>query len=200
MNNMIESCGAEWCNRRVAGGYFLHEGNVLRADTFSRRTVQCTNVAKDEFVELDPKVFTGFRVFMYPRLGYRRHPKSGVVVFMRRINSYDRGLRPRRVSCVVTAANLAMGRDPAIPDAERMDMVFRPQYDDITAVRDVIAGERISAILNEDILVEPSMNADQREYTVYYRTVRAATISPDKAVTWRSAAYEQLLSIHFKDL
>lgn len=198
--NMIESCGTEWCNRRVSGGHFLHDGKVLRADNFGRRVVECVEVSTGKDVQVPAEVFTGFRVFMYPRLGYRRDPKTGVVVFMRRANSYDRGLRPRRVRLDISPACAALGREPDISDATRMVMAFSPSYDDIAAVREVISGDRISAVLDEDVLVEPSMDENGRSYTVYYRTVVAATISVDSVIKWRTDAYARLLSHYFKDL
>lgn len=192
MNNMVQSCGREWVNRRVAGGWFQHNGQLLCMTRVTADGLCCDDV-NGKRIFLPEAVLTGFSVFVYPRLGYRRDPATGNAVFLRRRNSYDRGLRPHRIKVSCSPAVTAIGRANGMEDMHIITAAFNVPADTVADVKEVLAGRRLSAIMNEDVLVEPGVE-DADVYTVYYRTRSAGHISPEGVITWRSQAYADLLS------
>ena len=195
--SIIDSCGVDWVNRRVTGGWFCKDGEIMRIKDARRNGIYVDTIDGDEKF-LDKEVLSGFKLFMYPRLGYRRLDGNGAVVFLRRINSFDRGVRPNRFSCAPSPANAALGRGTRLRDRQIIKAVFSEHYDTLDVVREVINARAISAVLNADVLVEPSMD-NEMSYAIYYREAVAGKIINNKIV-WRSKQYEQLLSHLFKGL
>lgn len=202
--NMIDSLGREWFARRLAGAHLLYDGKVCALIATGRENCTVRDISTDEELKVPNAFFTGFKVFAYPALGYRPFGNN-LAVFLKKKHSWNRGLRP---GCIyqdfspVTAYVInkyaqevpADQRKNYRPPRDLMGLVFKPGYARPADIRDLLNGDRVTVVLNQDVLVEPNMNKqDSNDYLVYFRERPAASITEDGRIHWFSEEYKQAL-------
>ena len=200
MTNLVESCGAEWFNNRVAGAWFLFNGEVLQVTRARNNTLDCCTTKGYEHKQIPCAVISGFKVFAYPKLGYRRDPDTGVVAFLTKKHSYARGLRTNSILHEVSPGYTVLKQRFEVirNEGKLMTLVLKPTFDPIEDVHNVIAGQQFACVPNEDVLIEPSIHPEAEDVVVYFRERPAAHITPKGKIAWRTDAYKKLLSPLFK--
>lgn len=198
--NMIERLGLDWCTQRLIGGSFLYGDKLMSIARITRDSVVCEHYKTGTIEKLPHDFFTGFKVFKYPALGYRKYG-PGLAVWLSKRHSYQRGLRARCVNVELSpASNLlaAYSREmrAAFDVPPVLDLVFFPQYDTIDDLGKLYEGDTPCLVLNENVLIEPNVaNANAEGYTVYFKQRPCATIDDKKyKLHWFSEAYEDALS------
>ena len=200
--NLYESCGPDWINRRVAGAYFVMDGRLamLRHAEANGQYLVELRAGERKLMNLPADAVKGFGLLEYPKLGYRRDPKTGTVGFFFKHHTFERGLRPGHIKIDTTPGYRAIGREwPDMPGDMMMQLAFLPQYDKAEDVEALLASERFSVVLNADVMVEPSVADDGDDLTVYYRKRPAGHINVNGKVAWRTPEYGELLSPLFKN-
>lgn len=199
--NLIESCGADWVNKRVAGAYFVSDGKLLLFRRAGDNDVVCENREDKVAVNLKPSAVKGFGLFAYPKLGYRRDEKTGTAGFFHKKHTYERGLRPAHITVATTPGYLAIGREfPEMRADDLMKIAFLPKFDTAADVPAMLAADRFSVVLSADVMVEPSVMDDGDDFTVYYRKRPAGHINVAGKVSWRTKEYAELLHPLFKNV
>lgn len=203
--NMIARLGREWCEQRVVGGHFVHDGKLLMVRNVLADGVSCIERKTDKRVMLPLDVFTGFKIFRYPPLGYRKFG-PGLAVWLTKQHSYNRGLRERciqpELSPVSELLHLNYNREMQgqfnLPES-LLELVFFPEYDTVEELPKLYEGVIPSVVLNENVLVEANVSNERADgHIVYFKRRPCAAISKKQKFRWLSSAYEDALSSVFK--
>lgn len=204
-SNMISRLGLEWCRQRLVGGHFLHEGKLMRLAEVHKTSVVAEELENNEYVTLPASVLTGFGVFRYPPLGYRKYG-PGLAVWLSKAHSYNRGLRKQSVDMTLSPVSTLLYKNynRKMNDAFQlrglMQLVFFPKYDSLDALELLYNGDVPCVVLNENLLIEANLaNKDAQGYTVYFKQTPCATIDDDnKRIHWHNRAYADALSQVFE--
>ena len=197
---MIDRLGRDWFNQRCAGGNFLHEGKILWVKAAVGDIVLAFDKENRQH-KIPCDFFSGFKVFEYPALGYRAF-NGDLAVYYTKFHSYNRGLRPRCVKRTLSPVTEMFLEKwgPALgvyapTDNEAMEHIFQPVYAKPADVGAVIRGERVSAVLNADVLVEANTAGKNAEgFAVYFRGRPCANINEDTLeIHWFTQEYKNFL-------
>lgn len=196
-DNLLDSTGADWFRRRVVGAAFLHQDRVLQiegmADADRLQVRDLTNGAKRDYVS--KKIITGFGVFAYPQLGYRKVYGGKLAAHFTKKHSYERGLRSAHLLYELTpASSLVYNMQRGELNQERNEnliQALKPDYDKVDVLEALLAGDRVSAVLSHDVCVEPSVADDDEDYVVMYRQRAAARLNHKKEFRWYTPAYRR---------
>lgn len=202
--NMIDSLGADWFHKRLTGGHFVLDGNVMRVMGVDNKRVVCKNVKTGDHKDMPRDFFTGFKIFAYPALGYRKY-SDDLALFLRKKHSWNRGLRRNclsyQCSPVTTYIITKYGNDMAKlgknvqPPDDIVSLAMLPEYDPPTKVPDVLAGKRATVVLSSDVIVEPNMNREEAEdYIIYFRERPCGNITAAGEIHWYTDEYKQAAS------
>lgn len=198
--NMIERLGREWCNQRLTGGHFLFDDEILRIGHIERDGVYCENYNTGNGKKLPHEFFTGFKIFQYPPLGYRKYG-PGLCVWTSKKHSWQRGLRERCIEAEYSPVTsllqqYARKMQGAFNMPPILELVFFPKYDSVDDLDKLFNGDVASVVLNENVLIEPNIvNENADGYVIYFKRRPCATIDPNKhKIHWHSKAYEEALS------
>lgn len=198
--SIIKNSGVEWFRQRVVGANLQHEGKVLRVMDARGNTITLEDITSGELIKKPADFIKGFADFEYPRLGYRRCAGKRTAAWISKVNSWQRGLRPRVLRTELTPALRALGADNLFrrSDTDLMMSVFLPKYDDLDFVTQVMQGKQVTAVISSDVIVEPHPVLDK--YVIYFRRCIAGTISPTGDIKWTNVWYKNLLGPYFKEL
>lgn len=199
-SNMIERLGREWCNQRMVGGNFVHDGKLMQVMRVGNAGVTCQVLKTGKIVELSQDVFTGFKVFRYPPLGYRKYG-PGLALWLSKVHSYQRGLRDRCINVQFSPVSTLLYNsynhkmDRKFDPPGTMELVFFPQYDTVDDLPKLYEGDTPCIVLNENVLIEANIaNENAEGYTVYFKRNPCATIDYKHRLHWFSAAYQEALA------
>ena len=202
-NNMVESLGIEFFGDRFRNALFLHDGKVLKIGRIVGGGVNCENVETGQGEVVDFNVFDGFKKFAYPPLGYRRLAPD-IVAFATKNHTYYRGLRDERIDYKYSAVSKQLADEGlARIDYTRRDRereLMRPTFDALDTVDELIAGDRANVVLNENILIEPDLFADEDKFALYHRRRRAGVMLPDKKIKYFSKEFENLIKPYVRNI
>lgn len=182
----------------------MHEGKLLRLVEVHKDQVVAQSHTNGEYVTLPADVLTGFGVFRYPPLGYRKFG-PGLALWLHKTHSYYRGLRAQSINITLspvstllyTNYNRKMNNAFNVPNA--MDMVFFPKYDTLEAMDTLYNGDVPCVVLNENLLVEANVvNKEAQGYTIYFKQTPCATIDDGKNIHWHTPEYADALSQVFE--
>lgn len=200
--SLLENCGQDWFNRRVAGAWFVHKGQVATVVRAVGGTIYVHD-AKRNMKELKPEEIPGFRSFTYPKLGYRRDDRTGAVGFLTKFHTYDRGLRPKNLKVETSPAYQAVHRAFQLHEVDEvkfMESVLLPKFEDINLIPDLLEAKRFALVPNADVLIEPSVVEGAEDLVVYYRQRPAAHINVKGKIAFRNESYKTLLAPMFKNV
>jgi len=203
-SNMIERLGADWFNQRCGGAFFLFEGKLLLLRGVANDAVKAETTEAITKIPMD--YFSGFKVFEYPALGYRKYGK-GWCVFMTKKHTFHRGLREGCVNIQLSPVSQLvynklyrkLGETDMPPEGWRkMHAVFFPEYDTAADMEDLFAGKRPCVVMNADIMVEYDVsNPAAKGFVIYHRERPIGWISPEREYKWRTEEYKSAFSYLF---
>jgi hypothetical protein len=187
MPNLIESLGTDYCNQRVTGAMFLHNGAAHTFDgvdydpdaknkisVFATRYTGTTEKVKTEKVRIPTDNFPNWGALNFPTLGYRQAAAGQVLVTISRINSISRGLNWRDVRTTPHDVSYSC-QDLFGIDLEHFTtgprlvmMVLKPEYTPLSVgLPAVLAGKIPAFALSADFAIAPAADADFLE--ILYR-------------------------------
>lgn len=194
--NMIHSLGADFFSDRFAGALFVHNGKVMKVIRADNDSVSVKNLTDGGADYIPTNEFQGFLKFQYPPLGYRRLSKNNVSFGTKR-HTYRRGLRGDIVHFDMTPVTYRLFNDGVIKqDYNTVDkeiQLLMPTYDDLDSIDKMLEGEQATVVLNENVIIEPQLDAAEDKYAIYYRKQRAGVMMPDKRVRYFSRELESLI-------
>ena len=202
MSNLVHSCGIDWFSRRVSGGWMLLQGKLMKVGKpVDSQNVCAYDDSSGNQILIDSSVFTGFKVFTYPDVGYRK-AGNDAVVFLTKRHSVNRGIRAEQLYADFSPLslmlyNLGHLKNVRVGEMEKIRLLFFPEYDKASDIKLVLAGEKTAAVLSADVLVEAAIDAD--DYTIFYRKKKVGFMTPDGTATYRTPAYEKLVAHLLED-
>lgn len=194
--NLMDSCGVDWFRRRVVGGHFVHEGKVLKiSGVYDADKIDTVDISNERRVIIDKNVISGFSVFAYPELGYRR--VKNVALWLSKIHSYDRGMRDKHLQSEYTPASMVLHRNlPGGAEANRRDIMtaaLMPTFDGPADIKKVLDGDQYCAVLNPHVLIEPSNVQEDEHFNVFFRRRNIARLMPDGKMHYFKPQHEAVL-------
>ena len=193
MANIIDSLGADFINKRFMHAMFLKDNHVYRVAMCQDGAVLCRNIDKNEDLHIPKEFFTGFKVFAYPKLGYRRLGKH-YVGFGVKEQSAMRGLSFERVDfhpSQATGVLAKLGLAKADGNKERMLQIMRPTFDKLDSLKELYDGKRSNVVLNESLIVEPSTKEVDGQFDIFYDQVRVGAADDAGKIKWTTPKYER---------
>lgn len=102
--SFLDGLGRGYINEMLNGAPFLYKGDVyLLEQVHERGAVSAWQLVGDEEnldarnTKVPAEIFTGWKSFAFPVLGYRSAREGQVLMYMTRQNSVRRGLNPRDI-------------------------------------------------------------------------------------------------------
>lgn len=197
MPNLIKNLTRDYFNSYFNGSSIKYNGAVLRIVEANNSEVFTEDVSTGNAVMVPNDFFTGFAVFSYPLLGYRRFGDDRIG-YMTKKQSVHRGLRAANIAVQWSAATRLLVDLGAVPltrlsDADKVTAAFIPKFDTLQDVPDLLAGNKTGLVLSENILIEPSTEAEDEWYTVFFKQAAVGKLDSKGAVTWTSDQHDHLL-------
>ena len=199
MSNLLQTCGEDWFSRRVSGAWMVLDAQLIKVmRPISATEVEVYNDTIGDRKVVPASVFTGFKVFNYPEMGYRKL-SGGIAAWMTKQHGVNRGIRADHLEIEWSPASLFLYNAGycnkiRVQETDKVKALFFPQYDkpqDLSALRN---GHISTVVLSADLLVEPSIYGDEDAYTIFYRKERAGRMLPDGAIEFATPEYKKLLS------
>lgn len=196
--NMIDSLGQEQINQQFVHAMFLRDDKTYKiVGTNDRNTIQCVCLedGKPELIGND--FFTGFKVFAYPKLGYRRFGKHSIG-YCYKVQSKKRGLSTDRVKINLSPVTNRLQAYGFGMEADKKYnkgiIIMRPKFDSPAKIKDLLDGKESGVVLNESVIIEPSVIAPDGLFDVWYEQVKVGSVNDaDGKYTWLSPKYERLV-------
>lgn len=201
-DNLLDSTGFDWFRSRVLGCHMLYKNDVIRVDRIQdEEFLRGVIVGTGKMMMIPKRDIAGFAALAYPQLGYRRlFGTGGLAVYFERQHNYMRGLRRKSVRYVMTpCSDLLFQRypnrfemDQGQREADRvMISVFKPEYDKVTALDDLIDGKALNVILNHDVMIEPSVAPEDDDYVIFFRQRAVGRFNDKKEFKWYGKGYRE---------
>lgn len=198
MPNLVTSLGAGYFRDFFNGAIFYYEGKAHRVTGADQRTVQAVRLSDGHAVLVPNAFFLGFKNFEYPTLGYRRLGPD-VVAYLSRIQSTHRGLRQQSINVDYSPITSRLASQYLIPNpagynAYAGQKVFEPEWDTAANIPELLAGDRTSVVLNEHVIVEPSVNAHVDWYSIYFNQALVGNMNSRGSASFGNKKYEKLIT------
>lgn len=186
--SLIQSMGLRYFQEWFHGALFIREGKVLQVSEANSEAVFCrvlnptTGGTSSESVPHE--FFTGFKVFEYPPLGYRR--VGNITHHVHRTQSAYRGLRANLLTFEYSPLTYLLQNNERTHTSQstsaglnkKLAAVMLPQYDTRASLDLLVAGRQASVVPNEDVCIEPSISGE--DYVVLYRCKIVGTMDARK--------------------
>lgn len=181
--SMIERLGLSYCREYLSNALIVYDGRPAIIGEFrnSDVTVQYIDGTGERAV-VPHAYFTGWRVFAYPELGYRR--VGNMTYHVHRAQTAYRGLRANVLTFENTPMSYLLQRDEQtarrVPNYgnEKLAAVMAPAYDGAAQLDALVRGEMASVVPNQNICIEPSLS--DSNYVVLYRTKIVGSMDSNK--------------------
>lgn len=197
--NMIDSLGEEQINQQFVHAMFLRDDKTYKlVGIYDKAKVQCVCLEDGKPELVDRNFFTGFKVFAYPKLGYRRFGKHSIGYCVK-VQSKKRGLATDRVKvnmspCTQRLQAYGFAREEAGKKYDKGIIIMRPKFDSPDKIKDLLNGKESGVVLNESVIIEPSVVAVDGLFDVWYEQVKVGTLNDaDGKYNWLSPKYERLV-------
>lgn len=197
MSNLIASLTREYFNSYFNHALIDYNGDVLRVVEAGSSVVVAENLSREgDVVNIPHSHFTGFKVFSYPLLGYRRFGDR--IGWMGKKQSVKRGLRTENITVSWSAATRLLVDLGAVPlvrltESEKALAAFNSKFDTPKDVPDLLAGDRVGLVFNPNLIVEPSTEAEDDWYSVVYKQAVVGKMDNKGVVTWKAPQHSHLL-------
>lgn len=198
MPNLVSSLGAGYFRDFFNGALFLYQGKTHRVTGADRSSVQARRLHDGEDVNVPNAFFLGFKNFEYPTLGYRRLGPD-CVAHLSRIQSTHRGLRQQSIAIDYSPITTRLAQaylipNPASFNAYAGQKVFEPEWDSPRKIADLLTGDTTSVVLNEHVIIEPSVNAHVDWYSIYFNQALVGNMNSRGTTSFGNKKYEKLIT------
>lgn len=205
--SLIESMGAQYFREWFNGALFLYEGRPCMVSDLQGGQVSCIRIdsprgSADHYLNIPHQFFTGFKVFEYPPLGYRR--VDNIVYHVHRTQSAYRGLRANLLtfelsplSYMLQASERTAVRIAGITNNQRLCQVMAPTFDTRASLDALVAGRQVAVVPSEDVCIEPSITGE--DYVVLYRGKAVGSMSSSKVFNIPNAVVATAVNNAFRE-
>lgn len=199
--SLIEELGRDYFNEMCINALLLHNDTVYKIVNSTSSSVILENMEDrnvEERLSLPHDFFTGWKVFAYPVLGYRRLGEH-VVGYANRRQSTRRGLRADSLNFnLCPSSNFLVQNGLArTPNAtERSVAAMKPKFDRYEeALPELLAGERCSIVLSDNLLIDTDCEGNNPlGFNVYMRTRVIGRMDRRGRIRWTDPALSDVLA------
>lgn len=197
--SFVNDLGRNYAHENLSGAVFMHEGVAYSLEDISEDCDEfsATNLTTGRCKTFDVDMITGWKMFKYPKLGYRSLSKD-VVVWCSRAQSYVRGLNANNLRTAYSnftyTFSESTGQYNNFNWRDKMRAVLMPVFHTKEDMPKLFAGEIPHVVLNEDVLIElPSSPGDKEVWEVYFRTNLLGSIDASLNITAVDAANRKII-------
>jgi hypothetical protein len=201
MPNMIEQMGATYFTEKFANSFFLNDNKlyqIIGAARADRITV--VDVEADDTKVLPASLFTGFKMFEYPLLGYRKFGENQYGYSHKRQTS-NRGFRIEQVittwsSCTRALMDMGLVGKSRLNDKARAAVLLKPQFDSFkTGLPLLLSGKTSGLVLNNNVLIEPSTDTANGWYSILYKQATVGSMNQRGEISWSNPAFADVVNL-----
>jgi len=164
--SFVNTLGRDYAHENLSGAVFMLEGSPYELESISDDCDEftATNLSTGRSRSFDIDLITGWKMFKYPKLGYRSL-STNIALWCTRSQSYSRGLNNSNLRCSYTNFTSKLSDNMRLDDShdwrERVRAVLLPVFHGKDDVAKLLAGDIPHVVLSEDVLIElPSSDAD----------------------------------------
>lgn len=197
--SLIDDLGANYFNDMCVNALFMKDEKLHKVDHCDSHSVICLQYEDvgTRVVTVNRDFFTGWKVFEYPVLGYRRFNEH-LIGFIQRRQSTRRGLRVDAMNVQLTpCSNLLqqMGVVPMFDNDSKARAAMLPRFDNFDEdLPRLLSGELSGLILSDGIVIEPDVNGNKASgYNVFLRQHIIGKMDDKGKISWESKEMNDLL-------
>lgn len=200
MPNLIEQMGAPYFTEKFGNSYFTNDGRVYQVlDAQRTDRIRVHDAKSDEIKVLPASVFTGFKVFEYPLLGYRKFGDH-LYGYASKKQTSNRGFRIEQVmitwsACSRALMDLGLAGRQRVDDKRKAIALLQPQFDSLKDLPKLLEGKVSGLVLNSNIMIEPSTENADGWYTVLYKQAAVGAINSRGDVKWKNPAFAEVINL-----
>jgi len=187
--SFVNTLGRDYAHENLSGAVFMLDGSAYSLEEISDDCDEftATNLSTGRSRSFDIDLITGWKMFKYPKLGYRSLSPN-IALWCTRSQSYSRGLNSGNLRCAYSNFTRKMSDNVFLADdndwVARMRAVLLPVFHTKADMATLFAGEIPHVVLSEDVLIElPCVGEDDDKWEVYYRTNLLGSINSQLAIT-----------------
>lgn len=197
--SLIDEVGANYFTEMCANALFLKDGKLHKVDHCSSQGVICIeyNDTSTSVTEVPREFFTGWKVFEYPVLGYRRF-SDHLIGYIQRRQSTRRGLRVESMNIQLTPCSNLLQQMRVVPpfnNAAKERAAMLPRFDSLEEdLPRLLSGEKSGLILSDGIVIEPDVDGNKANgYNIFLRQHIIGRMSDNGSIAWESKEMSNLL-------
>lgn len=195
--SLINSLGSDYFTQFFRQGLFVYEGRVLEIVGVNNNHVLAYERSTGNEVRVPNAFFTGFKVFEYPSLGYRRFNDT-TVGYVTKVQSAYRGLRTSQIDVAYSPTTRAIAdstRARAGVSKETMaSELMKPTFNTMADLPKLLEGDITGLVLNEAVLIEPSLTQDNAGFNIFYKQARIGKMSAAGVASWYNDKHNKYIS------
>ena len=173
--SFVNTLGRDYAHENLSGAVFMHEGNGYSLDEISEDCDEftATNLVTGRSSSFDLDLITGWKMFKYPKLGYRSLNKDAAA-WCSRAQSYTRGLNQNNLRCTFSPFTYTLCNNISVNTENnwrvRMRAILMPVFHTKEDVAELFAGNLPHVVLSEDVLIELPVEASfDGKWAVFFR-------------------------------
>lgn len=197
--SFVNDLGRNYAHENLSGAVFMHEGVAYSLEDISEDCDEfsATNLTTGRSKTFDVDMITGWKMFKYPKLGYRSLNKD-VAVWCSRGQSYARGLNANNLRTAFSnftyTFSESTGQYNNFSWRDKMRAILMPVFHTKEDVKRLFSGEIPHVVLNEDVLIElPSSPGEAEVWEVYFRSNLLGSIDASLNITAADAANRKII-------
>lgn len=198
--NLIEQMGATYFTEKFANSYFLSKDRVYQVlDAQRTDRIRVVDVLAEDTKILPASVFTGFKVFEYPLLGYRKFGDHLYGYASKRQTS-NRGFRSEQVnitwsSCTRALMDLGLAGRTRVDEKAKAVALLQPKFDSLKDMQLLLDGKSSGLVLSSNVMIEPSTESADGWYSVLYKQACVGAINSRGDVKWKNPAFAEVVNL-----
>ena len=195
--NLINNLGHDFFNRKCAGAWILHNGEVCCIKAALGNEVHVYTDPNEAGYVIPADAFSGFKSLAYPKLGWRRLSRD-TVAYLSKVQSAERGLRQNSINVTLSPVTRVLKSKRIITATvdvvALMNAVFKPKWDTKEDIPKMLAYAKRDVVLNEDVMIEPSaVQQDREQWDVLVSGAVSAVMDSVGRIKYTNPAHAELL-------
>jgi hypothetical protein len=197
--SFVNSLGRDYAHENLNGAVFMLDGSPYALEEISDDCDEftATNLSTGRSRSFDIDLITGWKMFKYPKLGYRSLSPN-IAMWCSRNQSYARGLNAGNLRCSYTPLTQSMSYNTNLGDDHdwrtRMRAILLPVFHTKQDVTRLLDGAIPHVVLSEDVLIElPTAGNDDDRWDVYYRCNALGSINSKLAISNSNPANTKII-------
>lgn len=177
---LVRELGDRYFFDRLRHSYFVYDGQVVLLSSWDEREMFTANTERGDVVRIPSTYFESYDAFKWPVLGYRKL-NDNIVGRLSKTQAGGSGIKHGALAVEYSPMSdflMSSGVVSRQSDWDMMRSAFLPQYDTLKTLPKLFAGECSSVVLNDQVMIEPTMRSEKDEYDIMHRGGIVGAVTP----------------------